>query len=170
MADFVITHRIEAPELTAAINSLADALKGRSVSVLDTSSIAVKPQQETPVQAPTTPTVAVQTPTPAPTPTAAPATTGVNGASSATTRAPAPAPVEAPAPAPTVTSNPVSAPAARVYTFDDITAAGSQLLELGKMPQLMELLKGYGVQAVTQLKPEQYADVAKGLKELGANI
>ena len=27
MADFVITHRIEAPELTAAINSLADALK-----------------------------------------------------------------------------------------------------------------------------------------------
>lgn len=169
MADFVITHRIEAPELTAAINSLADALKGRSVSVLDTSSIAAKPQQETPVQAPTTPPVAVQTPTP----TAAPATTGVNGASSATTPAPAPAPVEAPAPAPAATSNPAPAPAAppvKVYTFEDITAAGSQLLELGKMPQLMELLKGYGVQAVTQLKPEQYADVAKGLKELGANI
>ena len=166
MADFVITHRIEAPELTAAINSLADALKGRSVSVLDTSSIAAKPQQETPVQAPTTPPVAVQTPTP----TAAPATTGVNGASSATTPAPAPAPVEAPAPAPAATSNPAPVPATRVYTFDDITAAGSQLLELGKMPQLMELLKGYGVQAVTQLKPEQYADVAKGLKELGANI
>lgn len=169
MADFVITHRIEALELTAAINSLADALKGRSVSVLDTSSIAAKPQQETPVQAPTTPPVAVQTPTP----TAAPATTGVNGASSATTPAPAPAPVEAPAPAPAATSNPAPAPAAppvKVYTFEDITTAGSQLLELGKMPQLMELLKGYGVQAVTQLKPEQYADVAKGLKELGANI
>ena len=166
MADFVITHRIEAPELTAAINSLADALKGRSVSVLDTSSIAAKFQQETPAQAPTTPPVAVQTPTP----TAAPATTGVNGASSATTPAPAPAPVEAPAPAPAATSNPAPVPATRVYTFDDITAAGSQLLELGKMPQLMELLKGYGVQAVTQLKPEQYADVAKGLKELGANI
>lgn len=169
MADFVITHRIEAPELTAAINSLADALKGRSVSVLDTSSIAAKFQQETPAQAPTTPPVAVQTPTP----TAAPATTGVNGASSATTRAPAPAPVEAPAPAPAATSNPAPTPAAppvKVYTFEDITAAGSQLLELGKMPQLMELLKGYGVQAVTQLKPEQYADVAKGLKELGANI
>lgn len=169
MADFVITHRIEASELTAAINSLADALKGRSVSVLDTSSIAAKFQQETPAQAPTTPPVAVQTPTP----TAAPATTGVNGASSATTRAPAPAPVEAPAPAPAATSNPAPTPAAppvKVYTFEDITAAGSQLLELGKMPQLMELLKGYGVQAVTQLKPEQYADVAKGLKELGANI
>lgn len=166
MADFVITHRIEAPELTAAINTLADALKGRAVSVLGTSSGVTNPQQEKPVQATTMPSVAVQTPTP----TAAPATTGVNGASSATTPAPAPAPVEAPAPAPAATSNPAPVPATRVYTFDDITAAGSQLLELGKMPQLMELLKGYGVQAVTQLKPEQYADVAKGLKELGANI
>ena len=166
MADFVITHRIEAPELTAAINTLADALKGRAVSVLGTSSGVTNPQQEKPAQATTMPPVAVQTPTP----TAAPATTGVNGASSATTPAPAPAPVEAPAPAPAATSNPAPVPATRVYTFDDITAAGSQLLELGKMPQLMELLKGYGVQAVTQLKPEQYADVAKGLKELGANI
>ena len=155
MADFVITHRIEAPELTAAINSLADALNGRSMSAV------ANPQQEKPVQAHTTPLVPVQEPAPA----VAPATGAVNGASTVT------APAPAPAPAPAVIAAPApAAPPAKVYTFDDITAAGSQLLELGKMPQLMELLKGYGVQAVTQLKPEQYADVAKGLKELGANI
>lgn len=159
MADFVITHRIEAPELTAAINSLADALNGRSMSAVD------NPQQEKPVQAHTTPPVSVQEPAP----TVAPTTGAVNGASTAP--APAPTPAPAPAPAPAVIAAPApAAPPAKVYTFDDITAAGSQLLELGKMPQLMELLKGYGVQAVTQLKPEQYADVAKGLKELGANI
>ena len=139
MADFIITHRIEAPELAAALNNLADALKGRSVAVPVAPEATTHPTQENPVQAPVAPhtTAPEQTPTPAP------------------------APVEAPAPAP--------APA-KVYTFEDITNAGSQLLEMNKMPQLMELLKGYGVQAVTQLKPEQYADVAAGLRGLGANI
>lgn len=145
MADFIITHRIEAPELTAALNNLADAIRGSAVSAPSVQPVTTPPAQETPVQAvseaPTT------NPTPAPAaPVAVPSVA-----------APTHAPVEAPAPA-------------KVYTFDDITAAGSQLLEQGRMPQLMELLKGYGVQAVTQLKPEQYADVAAGLRGLGAKI
>lgn len=142
MADFIITHRIEAPELAAALNNLADALKGRSVAVPAAPEVTTHPAQENPVQAPAAaPTTAQeQPPAPAVAPTVA-----------------APTPVPAPTPA-------------KVYTFEDITNAGSQLLEMNKMPQLMELLKGYGVQAVTQLKPEQYADVAAGLRGLGAKI
>ncbi len=147
MADFIITHRIEAPELTTALYNLADAIRGGAVSAPSVQPVSTAPAQEAPVQAvseaPTT------NPTPAP---AAPV-----AVPSVAAPTPAPAPVEAPAPA-------------KVYTFDDITAAGSQLLEQGRMPQLMELLKGYGVQAVTQLKPEQYADVAAGLRGLGAKI
>lgn len=161
MADFTITHRIEAPELTAAINNLADALKSRAVAApvapdakIEPPATYNAPAPEAPVQAAETPAAPVTTATPTPAPAAAPTV-------AAPTPAPAPAPVEAPAPAP--------APA-KVYTFEDITAAGSQLLELGKMPQLTELLKGYGVQAVTQLRPDQYADVAAGLRDLGARI
>ena len=144
MADFIITHRIEAPELAAALNNLADALKGRSVAVPVAPEATTHPTQENPVQAPVAPHTTAPEQTPTPVPVAAPAVA---------------APTPAPAPAP-----------AKVYTFEDITNAGSQLLEMNKMPQLMELLKGYGVQAVTQLKPEQYADVAAGLRGLGANI
>ena len=58
-----------------------------------------------------------------------------------------------------------------MYTFDDITNAGAQLLEAGKMEQLMGLLKiNYNVQAVTQLRPDQYAAVAADLRKLGARI
>lgn len=169
MADFTITHRIEAPELTAAINNLADALKSRAVAApvapdakIEPPATYNAPAPEAPVQAAETPAAPVTTATPTPAPAAAPTV-------AAPTPAPAPAPVEAPAPAPV--EAPASAPApAKSYTFEDITAAGSQLLELGKMPQLMELLKGYGVQAVTQLRPDQYADVAAGLRDLGARI
>lgn len=149
MADFIITHRFEAPELTAALNNLADAIRGGAVSAPSVQPVSTAPAQETPVQA------VVEAPTA--TPPAAPV------AAAPTAATPIPAPAEAPAPAP------AQAPT-KVYTFDDITAAGSQLLEQGRMPQLMELLKGYGVQAVTQLKPEQYADVAAGLRGLGAKI
>lgn len=155
MADFTITHRIEAPELAAALNNLADALKARPVAVSTTPEAVTHPAPEKPVQATTTPA----TPVVGANPTLAPVTPAVQNAAPAAPTVAAPAPAEAPAPTP-----------AKVYTFDDITAAGSQLLELGKLNQLMELLKGYGVQAVTQLKPEQYADVAAGLRELGAKI
>lgn len=156
MADFTFTHRIEAPELAAALNNLADALKARPVAVPTMPGAVTHPAPETPVQATTTPVA----PTAEENPTPDPVTPAANNAALAarTVAAPTPAPAETPA------------TPEKVYTFDDITAAGSQLLELGKMNQLMELLKGYGVQAVTQLKPEQYADVAAGLRGLGAKI
>ena len=161
MADFTIIHRIEAPELAAALNNLADALKNRAVAAVASPGAAIQPAPEMPVQAAAAPA--------APIPEASP--TPVAPAPAPVAPVPTPAPAAPSAPAPIPAAAPAPAPATeKVYTFDDITAAGSQLLDQGKMTQLMELLKGYGVQAVTQLKPEQYASVAAGLRQLGAKI
>ena len=155
MTDFCITHRIEAPALIEALNGLAEALKSRSTAISATAEINTAHGRGTPVAAPTAPTAPTVEASPIP---AAPVSV-----------VPLPFVTEQTAPAP-VQPEEQAIPAEKTYTFDDITAAGSQLLEQGKMEQLMELLKSYGVQAVTQLKPEQYADVAAGLINLGARI
>lgn len=92
-----------------------------------------------------------------------------------------PAPIYAPAPAPSIAPYPggptCSAPTAAVpvsdapaYTLDQISRAGAALVDAGKMQQLLELLGRYGVQAVTQLQPEQYGAFATELRALGAQI
>lgn len=58
----------------------------------------------------------------------------------------------------------------KTYTLDDLSRAGAELIDQGKMPQLIEILKKNGVQAITQLKPEQYNAVAAELNALGANL
>lgn len=156
MTEIRITHVIEAsPTLTEAIKALADALAGRQTAPvtaeMSTPTVAEKPV-ETAVEAPVT----VVNPTPVP---------AVSPVAPTPIPEPAVPTVEAPTPAPA----PV-VPAEKVYTFADISAAGSALLEQNKMPQLMALLGQFGVQAVTQLKPEQYPGVAAGLRDLGANI
>lgn len=80
--------------------------------------------------------------------------------------APTPAPVAAPAPAP-APAVPVTAP---TYTLDQIAKAGANLVDAGKMEQLLALLTKYGVQAVTQLTPDQYGAFATELRALGAQI
>lgn len=86
----------------------------------------------------------------------------------------------APAPAPTAgqtSAAPGNTPAPTVpvtgaptYTLDQISRAGASLVDAGKMQQLLELLGRYGVQAVTQLQPEQYGAFATELRALGAQI
>lgn len=73
------------------------------------------------------------------------------------------APGNTPAPAVPVAGAPT-------YTLDQISRAGASLVDAGKMQQLLELLGRYGVQAVTQLKPEQYGAFATELRGLGAQI
>lgn len=86
------------------------------------------------------------------------------------------APVSAPAPAPTTPASTVPAPAVTaspVPTIEAISRAGAALCEQGKMPQLIDLLGKYGVQAVTQLKdaaPETLVAFTNDLKALGANL
>lgn len=149
MADFTITHRIEAPALVEALNNLAAAMKGGAAAQVSEpkveTPIRFATKQEAPEMAvnPTTAVSSVNDPTPVGDPTA-------------------PANVAAPSPGVGTEEKPI--------TFDSIVAAGSQLLDAGRMNDLLGLLKGFGVQAITQLKPEQYADVAVALRGLGAKI
>lgn len=63
-------------------------------------------------------------------------------------------------------------PPAVTYTIDQISNAGAELCEQGKMSQLIELLGKYGVQAVTQLadKPELLNQLGADLKAIGAAL
>lgn len=139
MSNLTIT--IEAPEIVAAINHLAEAVSKITAAPADSN-----PTQTLPA-ASTVPTVV----TPEPFPVTATVTPPV---------APAVA-----APAPTI---PVSnAPS---YTLDRISRAGAALVDAGKIDQLTSLLAKYGVQAITQLAADQYGVFAGELRALGAQI
>lgn len=138
-----------------AIDKLTTALEKNAVniSVPQDTPAPVAPVA-TPVTLPPATVVPTQ-PTPAPvaTPTPAPAPA-------------APAQTVAPTnPAPTV---PVTT--APTYTLDQIAKAGASLVDAGKMEQLLALLAKYGVQAVTQLQPDQYGVFATELRTLGAQL
>lgn len=145
---------VEAPDLAASILKLAEAIaSGPDPSILTPDEPApaapVSPAPVTPTQTPApAPAAPVAAPSPAPAPTA-----GQTSAAPGNT------------PAPTV---PVAG--APAYTLDQISRAGASLVDAGKMQQLLELLGRYGVQAVTQLQPEQYGAFATELRALGAQI
>lgn len=166
---------VEAPDLAASILKLAEAIaSGPDPALLiPDEPLPVSAYPATPVAAPVAPVVAPVSPAPVnPTPGPAPTTA---------------APVAAPSPSPTpVTNAPTAGPTsaapgntpapavpvtgAPAYTLDQISRAGASLVDAGKMQQLLELLGRYGVQAVTQLKPEQYGAFATELRALGAQI
>lgn len=186
--------KIAAPDLAAAINSLAVALANGSNSkpIEKTATVA-----SAPVAQPATPTVPVNpTPTPATVPPVANPTMPVSGVplSATPTQAATPfahtTPVAQSAPtvpiaqsAPTV---PVAQPASTVpvantaqfsvptsaprYTLDMIAAAGATLINAGKMDQLMQLLAKFGVASLTEIAPDKYGAVASELRALGARI
>ena len=170
---------VEAPDLAASILKLAEAIASGPDPAL------LIPDEPLPVSAyPATPAAA---PVAAP---VAPVAAPVGPAPVNPTPGPAPtmaAPVVAPSPSPTPVTNaptagptsdaPGNTPAPAVpvtgspaYTLDQISRAGASLVDAGKMQQLLELLGRYGVQAVTQLKPEQYGAFATELRGLGAQI
>lgn len=140
---------VEAPDLAASILKLAEAIASGPDPAL------LIPDEPLPVSAyPATPAAApVAAPSPSPTPVTNAPTAGPTSA----------APGNTPAPAVPVTGAPA-------YTLDQISRAGASLVDAGKMQQLLELLGRYGVQAVTQLKPEQYGAFATELRALGAQI
>ena len=111
----------------------------------------------------------------APAPAAAPAP--VVAPSPAPVAAPAPSPAPAPAPVPTP-AIPSTAPASAVptsaptYSIDDIARAGAALAQQGpdKIAALTGLLQQFGLQAVTQLRPDQMGPFVTALRGLGAQI
>lgn len=141
--------KIDVPELVAAVEKLAAAIDKTALNITVPNEGTLNfntPAGNAPV-APA-PVQTVPTPAPAPTPAAPPVT---------------PMPTAA-APAPAV---PVTAP---TYTLDQIAKAGANLVDAGKMEQLLALLTKYGVQAVTQLTPDQYGAFATELRALGTQI
>lgn len=98
-----------------------------------------------------------ETPTPTPTAVAAPI-------------AQAPAATTPVAPIPTTPAVPLAA--APTFTLQQICKAGADLVTQnpGMLPQVNALLAQYGVQAVTDLKPEHFGAVATALRGMGAQI
>lgn len=68
---------------------------------------------------------------------------------------------------PVTSTVPTSAPQ---YTVKMLANAGTTLVDAGKMPELLQLLADFGVNAITDLKPETYGAVAGKLRALGAQI
>lgn len=166
---------VEAPDLAASILKLAEAIaSGPDPALLipdeplPVSAYPATPAAA-PVAAPVAPVAAPVSPAPVnPTPGPAPTTAAPSPSPTPVTNAPTAGPTSAapgntPAPAVPVTGAPA-------YTLDQISRAGASLVDAGKMQQLLELLGRYGVQAVTQLKPEQYGAFATELRALGAQI
>ena len=139
--------KIDVPELVAAVEKLAAAIDKAALNITVPNEGTLNFNMPT-GNAPVAPAPVQTAPAPAPAP-AAPLVT--------------PMPTAA-APAPAV---PVTAP---TYTLDQIAKAGANLVDAGKMEQLLALLTKYGVQAVTQLTPDQYGAFATELRALGAQI
>ena len=136
---------VEIPGLPESVNALAQAIAGKAIPTQ--SCDAAKPVE---VEAPEAAQTANYTAAPAAAPAVAPAA--------------APALAAAPAPA----AAPV--PAAPTITIEKISLAGAALASAGRMGDLMAIVAKHGVQALTQLKPEQYEAVAADLRALGAQI
>ena len=139
---------VEVPGLPEAINALAAAMIGAKAAAIP---VPVNPTTQTEdVEKNVKPAEKIENPT---APAAPPST---------------PAPVEA---ASAATTGPATASSpSKVYTLDDLSRAGATLIDQGKMPQLLELLKKYGVQAVTQLDPGTYPAFVEEMKALGAKL
>lgn len=161
---------VEAPDLAASILKLAEAIaSGPDPALLipdEPLPVSAYPATPAPVAAPVSPAPVNPTPGPAPTmaaPVVAPSPSPTPVTNAPTAGPTSAAPGNTPAPAVPVTGAPA-------YTLDQISRAGASLVDAGKMQQLLELLGRYGVQAVTQLKPEQYGAFATELRGLGAQI
>ena len=142
-------------EADAAVLKAIDKL----TTALEKNAVNISVPQDTPT--PVAPVAAPVTHAPVPPVTMPPATVVPNPPPPA-----APAQTVAPTnPAPTV---PVTT--APTYTLDQIAKAGASLVDAGKMEQLLALLAKYGVQAVTQLQPDQYGVFATELRTLGAQL
>ena len=56
------------------------------------------------------------------------------------------------------------------YTPDDLARAAFALMDSGRQQELIGLLQQFGVNAIPELKPEQYGAFATALRGMGAQI
>lgn len=167
---------VDAPELSAAINHLAEAIESKGTDVpaapaknsrskkaaaktAPDAPAASAPAPSEPVTPPTPveqPPVAMPQPAPVQTPVAAPAQQFI------------PQPTAAPAPAPVAPAQPQQSS----VTLEQIINAAMPLMNSNPAfaMQLQGILAKYGVQAVTQIPKEFLPNVAADLAALGAKF
>lgn len=146
---------LEAAELSAAMQRLAEALEGRGLP-------APQPPQEPNPKG--TAALAPKAVKENPTAEAAPAQTAPTTGTAAHTPAPDPAPTTV------ATTAPAADDAAPVPSIADIAKAGAALVNNGRRDDLIALLARHGAKAVTQLKPDRLPAVAADLRAMGAQI
>lgn len=140
---------VEVLGVVDAINNLASAIAGKNTAVAEKHEAETpKAAMVAPAEIPVQPDVVALAPE-------------------------APAPVTA---MPVVEAKPEEATpakqeaAAPTVTMHDVSIAGAKLVDAGKMDAVVNVLKDFGVCAVTQLKEEQLSAFAMRLRDLGADI
>lgn len=141
---------VEIPDLPEAINALTSALKVQPVAALTQN--GANNQQIENQQIENAGTV------------------NINTAADAENTAPAQTETSAQDQATTAALTTTLATEEKSYTMADLSRAGATLIDQGKMPQLIELLKKYNVQAVTQLDASAYPAFVEEMKALGAQL
>lgn len=145
---------------------LAQAMMGQPAAPTPAPTPASVPA---PAPAPVAP--APMPPQPPVNPTPAPQAAPIPYPTTATTASPMTAPAPAPsAPAPSSPVVPGTEPPK--FSIDDIARAGAELAQQGpdKITALTGLLQQFGLQAVTQLRPDQMGPFVLALRGLGARI
>ena len=166
-----ITVTIDAPDLQKAIDRLADSISMIGSRVPEKTEQELSQNPNAPV-VPNIPNIPVVPDIPAVGQNPDPKET-VWGSNTSVTPAVVPtAPVEAAPAQPPVMNAPVEpVPAAPpAIDLETISRAGAALVDQGKMPEILAVLKKYGVEAVTQLQQDQFTAFAGDLRALGANI
>lgn len=163
-----ISITVEAPALTEAINHLADAIKaGCSQQDYAESLVDAETLEHLEQAAQIISTIATPDPEPKADPApAAPATPAANQVPQVQTATPA---AVTPAPAP-VAPAPAPAPVQKTYTLDELSLASAELIDNGKMQQIMAIIQKYGVPAINLLRPDQYESYAADIRAIGGKI
>jgi len=159
----MIEIRITAPELSEALMALADAMKfsGTPFSV---PAVELNTEPERPADPAAEPAKKTRKKAKAENPTVS---SEEDSAQTRTTAQPASAdalPWEEAQPAAS------SAPAGKTYTYDDISNAGTALIDDGKLNELMGVLAKYNAETIFDIPTEQLPALAADLRALGAKI
>lgn len=164
MFEIKLNMELTAPDLSKAIEKLAEALAQPKATGITAAEYIPSPVEEKPAA-----------PEPAPAPAEEPKkTTAKKTTKKAATKKAAPAPEPAPAPAPVPVPEPTPAPAPAPesvkYDLGMITRASASIVEKIGVDALFGVLKKYNVQAITMIPQDRYADFAQDLRALGADI
>lgn len=152
--NFTLT--IQAPGLEKALENLAMALQGHNVSLSSTVVQETQHKQTVQQTLPQAQSLQQQTQQSVP-PVAVPTSTSMQLSNQQVSQQP---PISQQA----VPTTPTT------YTMEQLAVASSQLMDMGKRNELLQLLSMFGVQTLTALPQEQYGTYAMKLRELGVNI